>query len=130
MKKAFVIITAVLTLSNCTKTCPTFYTGKKCNTEIRTKYYGTYIGTYSTVSGTTSATATVSSHFLGVDYFYIDNSIRCQLTDNNRFTIPQQPQNIGGQLVSVGPGSGLFANGEIIFSFNTPTGTFSFVGNR
>jgi hypothetical protein len=115
MKKLIPFLFLLLTLAGCKKECEFYLEGKKCDTEIRTRYFGTYVGV-ATINGTNqNATAKVTSSSVGAKYFIIDDQIDCVLTEKDKFYIPQQVYYTATNTVNV-EGSGSFSGNQLIYN--------------
>lgn len=81
--------------------CADWYEGSSCNTEMRTKFYGTYQGTL-TVAGSSNAIQTELSMYNGnVQRVWIDNDFYFNITGSTTGEIPLQVINSGGTTFNI-----------------------------
>ena len=134
MKKIILALAVfVFAFSSCKKECEYWEEGKKCDTEVREKYFGTYNGVV-TISGTPqNAYSAVATSSDGPKNFIIDSQIDCELTSETAFDIPLQNFYSGGNAMQV-EGSGSFSGNQLIYNciltFNGATNVMSFSGTK
>ena len=146
MKKLFYLAMSILLcLTMCKKDdenpsssggneCPSGYEGNNCDIEIRTKFFGTYVGVL-TYEGTTSDDVSLElSKFVGdVEKIYWDQTFYLVVSGSTTFNIPEQEEDIGGDLVKISGNGSL--NGNILtilftFSMSGTSVDFEFKGTK
>ena len=125
MRKAIFILSVlfIVTLSSCIKKCDEWHEGTKCNSEIRSKYYGTYSGN---LTGVGSTHTDVSEYPGQPNRVYI-GVMSATLTDETNFTIPIQVINISGVAYTAN-GAGYFSTNGILYNYDLNNQPYSFVG--
>ena len=138
MKKAVLALLAIfsvtLSFTSCQKTCDEWHEGKKCETEIREKYYGYYAGT-KTTNGESQPDGTYIQEYPNQpNKLYLGSGVRLTLTNANNFSINGlEPGSVQNAFVS---GSGNISEHSLSYSMtvqNAGTGEsifFVFNGSK
>lgn len=136
MKKIlFVLIICSFILTGCNKECQPWYEGKRCDVEMRDKFYGVFTGTLTGAGQSQTVTTTLTPHSSGEQRMYVDGVAYVDLTGSTTFEYPSQtiidPTNGNWTINS---GNGAIQDDQLTYNFYaTIQGqafNFGFVGNR
>lgn len=139
MKKLILPLAAMLiAFTGCKKECEYYMEGKKCDSEVREKYYGTYVGTSTmTAAGngqteTQTVASNVTAQSDGKEWVNLGSGIKAQLVTASTFEIPLQII-ISGQNSAQIQGSGSFGQNTLGFAMvwiqNNNNFAYTFNGN-
>lgn len=125
MKKATLLllttIVSTVSFTSCNKTCDEWHEGKKCETETREKYYGTYSGTGTATTGgqtttNTNAGALIAENSQGAQFLSdLGNGIFFKLRNSTEFDIPTQTLTVNGTNYTTS-GNGSFTTTKLTYS--------------
>lgn len=125
MKKIlFILSLIVLGFSSCKKECDQFHEGKKCETEIRTKYFGSYAGIGVSNGVSNNVTEEISTHPDGAQFIYLNNEVKCEMISSTNFKINLQSFMLGGQTTFI-EGGGSFSGSQMIYTATLTRGSTS-----
>lgn len=127
--KLFLVGSFAVTMSftSCQKTCDEWHEGKKCETEIREKYYGYYSGTLTTDGQSQPSGSNIQEYPNVPNKLYLGTGIIFTLTNASNFSISGGATNGGiNYLMS---GSGNISENSLSYSMtiqNSSTGETGF----
>jgi hypothetical protein len=132
---AMTAIVVIMFVSSCSETCDPGLEGTKCDTEMRTKFLGSWTASDSCVTNpATGATipylVTLETNGItDVQEFYIKNvrnlaiTLKAKMITSTTFSIPNQSVSIGSATVTVSGEGSISADFETInFTYVTATG--------
>lgn len=121
MKKILPLLLIIAaSLSACKKTCDDFHEGKKCETEVREKYYGKYYGAMSSSNAVSYTSTEVKPNLNAPNLVYFDQ-LAVELKGDDYFEIPSQPQIINNQSAMI-IGFGTFSGDVLAYNLKVTIG--------
>jgi hypothetical protein len=132
----FAAMTAMVSVSSCTKTCDAGYEGSDCKTEIRSNYYGIYTLSGTDTDGDTYSNLQTTVASGGTDVFQMNitmvgNGLTVPFTgkldpnSTSTFSVPTFP--FAGEQFT---GSGSFSGKLMTLQLVGPSYTINLNGNR